>query len=146
MIPKKIHFCWFGHNPKPELINKCIDSWKKFCPDYEIIEWNEDNFDVHINKYVEDAYNNKKYAFVSDFARLWIIYNYGGIYLDTDVLLKNSIDDLLNYDCWLASDDVKYVNTGLGFGAVKGHNLVEKIMMEYYKYDFSLTPCINFKY
>lgn len=143
MIPKTIHFCWFGCNPKPELICKCIESWSKFCPDYEIIEWNEYNFDIHINKYVEEAYKNKKWAFVSDFARLWIIYNYGGIYLDTDVLLKNNIDDLRNYDCWLASDDVKYINTGLGFGAVKGHKLIEKIMMEYYKYEFTLTPCIN---
>lgn len=143
MIPKTIHYCWFGRNQKSELIKKCIESWHKFCPNYEIIEWNEDSFDVHINKYVEDAYNNKKWAFVSDFARLWIVYNYGGIYLDTDVLLKGSIDNLLKYDCWLASDDVKYINTGLGFGAVKGQSLIEKIMMEYYKYKFSLTPCIN---
>ena len=94
---KKIHYCWFGGNQKSDLILKCIDSWKKFMPDYEIIEWNESNFDINCNTYVKEAYNSKKWAFVSDYVRLWVIYNFGGIYFDTDVELINNIDDLL--DC-----------------------------------------------
>ena len=80
MIPKVIHYCWFGRNPLPELAIKCIESWKKYFPDYEIIEWNEDNFDVNIIPYTQEAYKAKKYAFVSDYARFWILYNHGGGY------------------------------------------------------------------
>lgn len=128
MIPKVIHYCWFGGNSKPELVQKCIESWKQYCPEYKIVEWNESNFDVNCIDYVKCAYQDKKWAFVFDYARLWIIYNNGGIYLDTDVLLKNNLDDLLSYDCWLASDDVRYIATGLGFGAVKNHYIIEKLM------------------
>lgn len=78
MIPKKIHYCWFGRNKKPELVIKCIQSWKKYCPDYEIIEWNEDNFDVECISYVKEAYRSKKWAFVSDYARLYAVYKVGG--------------------------------------------------------------------
>ena len=81
---KVIHYCWFGNNPLGAKEQKCIASWKKFFPDFEIKEWNESNFDVKCNKYVEQAYNNKKYAFVSDFARFEIMYKYGGLYFDTD--------------------------------------------------------------
>ncbi len=137
MIPNTIHYCWFGGNPKSDLILRCIDSWKKYCPDYEIIEWNESNFDVNIISYVKDAYSAKKWAFVSDYARLWIIYTQGGIYLDTDVLLHNTLDELLSHNCWLASDDVRYVATGLGFGAQKGHPLIKAIMDEYETYSFT---------
>ena len=94
MIPKKIHYCWFGGNPLPDSVKNCIDSWKKFCPNYEIIEWNESNYDVHKIPYISEAYKNKKYAFVSDYARLDIIYNEGGFYLDTDVELIKSLDNL----------------------------------------------------
>ena len=73
MIPKKIHYCWFGHNPLPEMAKKCIASWKRYCPEYEIIEWNEENFDIHFNAYVEEAYEAKKWAFVSDVARLYAL-------------------------------------------------------------------------
>ena len=128
MISKKIHYCWFGKGPKSEIIQKCIDSWKEFCPDYEIIEWNEENFDVYGIPYTAAAYADKKWAFVSDYARLKIVYENGGIYLDTDVLLHNNLDELLQYECWLASDDVRYMSTGLGFGAEKGHWLVQKLM------------------
>ena len=86
MIPKVIHYCWFGHTPLPPLAEKCIASWKKFLPDYEIKEWNEDNFDVNIIAYTAEAYEAKKYAFVSDYARFWILYREGGIYFDTDVV------------------------------------------------------------
>ena len=136
MIPKVIHYCWFGHNKKSELIEKCIASWYKYCPDYKIIEWNEDNFDVNSIPYVRDAYTDKKWAFVSDYARLAIIFREGGIYLDTDVLLRKSLDDLLNYSCWLASDDVRYLSTGLGFGAVAQHPLIGAAMEAYRDYDY----------
>ena len=95
MIPKIIHYCWFGNAPLPELAIKCISSWKRFCPDYEIKEWNEDNFDIACCPYVAEAYLKKKWAFVSDYARFWILYNYGGLYFDTDVELIKSIDDIV---------------------------------------------------
>lgn len=129
MIPKVIHYCWFGRNEKPELIKRCIDSWKKFCPDFQIIEWNEDNFDINAYEYTKQAYLAKKWAFVSDFARLKIVYENGGVYLDTDVELKQGLDNLLQYDAWFAQDDIRYINTGLGFGANKG-NLLLKRMIE----------------
>ncbi len=116
------------------MILKCIESWKKYCPDYKIIEWNEDSFDVTQIPYVKDAYTDGKWAFVSDYARLAIVYQEGGIYLDTDVLLHNSLDDLLKYDCWLASDDVRYLATGLGFGAIKHHSLIGAAMNAYKNY------------
>ena len=95
MIPKIIHYCWFGRNPLPELAQRCIASWKKYLPDYEIKEWNEDNFDVNIIPYTAEAYQAKKYAFVSDYARFWILYQYGGIYFDTDVEVIRPINDIV---------------------------------------------------
>lgn len=95
MIPKIIHYCWFGRGPLPELAQKCIASWKKYLPDYEIKEWNEDNFDVNIIPYTAEAYQAKKYAFVSDYARFWIMYHYGGIYFDTDVEVIRPMDDIV---------------------------------------------------
>ncbi len=97
MIPKKIHYCWFGRNPKNTLIRKCMDSWKKHLPDYEIIEWNEDNFDVQSVRYVREAYEAKKWAFVSDYVRLWALKEYGGIYLDTDVEVFKGFDRFLEH-------------------------------------------------
>ena len=82
MIPKKIHYCWFGGNPLPENAKKYIETWKKYCPDYKIIEWNENNFDVNQNQYCREAYEAKKWAFVSDYARFWILYKHGGIYFE----------------------------------------------------------------
>ena len=96
MIPKIIHYCWFGKNEKSGLINACIESWKKYLPDYEIVEWNEDNFNVNCCDYVKEAYESKKWAFVSDYARLWALYNYGGIYLDTDVEVLKPFDSFLS--------------------------------------------------
>lgn len=95
MIPKKIHYCWFGRNPLPKAAKKCIDSWRKHFPDYEIIEWNEDNYDVNKIKYTEDAYKAKNYAYVSDYARFDILYNEGGLYFDTDVEVIRSFEDIL---------------------------------------------------
>lgn len=96
MIPKFIHYCWFGENKKSKLVEKYIKTWTKNYPDYQIIEWNEKNFDIHTNKYVEEAYNAKKYAFVSDYARLNALYNYGGIYFDTDVEVIKNMNDFLD--------------------------------------------------
>jgi len=95
MIPKIIHYCWFGRNPLPEMAQKCIASWKKFLPDYEIKEWNEDNFDVNMIPYTREAYRLKKYAFVSDYARFWVLYNYGGLYFDTDVEVIKPLNDII---------------------------------------------------
>lgn len=94
MIPKIIHYCWFGRNDKPKSVLKCIESWKRICPDYEIIEWNEDNFDVFQTPYLSFCYKEKKWPFLSDLVRLMIIYNYGGIYFDTDVELLKRPDEL----------------------------------------------------
>lgn len=148
MIPKTIHYCWFGRNEKPKLIKKCIDSWKKYCVDYEIIEWNEDNFDIEINAYVKEAYREKKWSFVSDYARLWIVYNYGGVYLDTDVELIREIDDLLVNKAFFGTEDGKYIATGLGFGAEPYNVIVKAMMVDYNSLHFfkadgtcDMLPC-----
>ncbi|RKW32245.1 MAG: glycosyl transferase, partial [Lachnoanaerobaculum sp.] len=101
MIPKVIHYCWFGGKPLPKIARKCIQSWKRFCPDYEIVEWNEKNYDIHKNSYMEEAYLQKKWGFVPDFARLDIIYQNGGIYLDTDVELIRPLDELLYHRAYM---------------------------------------------
>ncbi len=137
-INKKIHYCWFGGNEKSKLINKCIESWKKLCPDYEIVEWNESNFDININDYVKEAYENKKWAFVSDYARLWTVYNHGGIYLDVDVELVKPLDDLLQYDAFFSSENNLNINTGLGFGAVKNNDIVKMLLDSYEELHFVL--------
>ena len=95
MIPKTIHYCWFGGKEKPEGVLRMIASWRKHCPDYEIREWNETNFDIHLNRYTEEAYKQQKWAFVSDVARLWALVHHGGIYMDTDVEVVRSLDGLL---------------------------------------------------
>ncbi len=139
MIPKIIHYCWFGHGEKSKLIKKCMKSWKKYCPDYEIIEWNEENFDISAApQYVQDAYKEKRWAFVADYARLWIVYSYGGIYLDTDVEIIKKIDDVLSDDAFFAFANSTKINTGLGFGAVKGFELVKTLMDDYNGINFYL--------
>ncbi|ETI91190.1 MAG: Eps7I [Clostridium butyricum DORA_1] len=148
MIPKKIHYCWFGGSPLSDLNKKCIESWQKFCPDYEIIEWNEKNFDLQCCSYVKEAYDAKKWAFVSDYARLHTIYKYGGIYLDTDVEIIKPIDKLLNNECFLGTEKLGIINTGLGFGAEPNNKCIELLLEEYknlhFKIDnnlYDLTPC-----
>ena len=111
MIPKIIHYCWFGRKEKPKKIKKCIESWKKIMPDYQIIEWNEDNFDINLLKYTKDAYNAEKYAFVSDVARVKALYEMGGIYLDTDVVVYKSFDSILNNRCVLGFEMGNYIAT-----------------------------------
>ena len=132
MIPKKIHYCWFGGNPKPKLAKKCIKSWKKFCPDYEIIEWNESNLDIEAAPlYIRQAYEVKKYGFVPDYFRVKIIYDQGGIYLDTDVEIIKPIDDLLYRKTFFGFETDKFVNLGHGFGGEKGQSIFKEIMNQY---------------
>ena len=115
-MSKTIHYCWFGKNPKSKLILKCIDSWRKCCPDYEIKEWNEENFDINCCDYVREAYEAKKWAFVSDYCRFYVLYNYGGIYLDTDVELLKSLDVLSKN--FVGFENQNRVNSGLIRGAM----------------------------
>lgn len=137
MIPKRIHYCWFGRNPLPELAKKCIASWKKRCPDYEIVKWNEDNYDIaSAPLYVRQAYEAEKWAFVTDYARLQVVYEHGGIYLDTDVELKKELDPLLSHHAYFGFEDGKYANTGLGFGAEKGAQILKEMMNEYQSIPF----------
>ncbi len=132
-IPKVIHYCWFGRGKKGDLAEKCIKSWKEKCPDYKIIEWNEDNFDVNINAYVLEAYECKKYAFVSDFVRLYVLYNYGGIYMDTDVEVIKPLDELLFVDGFSGFETTRYIPTGIM--AAKGHNMWIKEQLDSYEND-----------
>ena len=131
MIPKKIHYCWFGRNPKPKLAEKCIASWKKYCPEYEIIEWNEDNFEVKKYPYAQYCLDKQKYAFLSDFARLIIIRDYGGLYFDTDVELIKRPDELLKNEAFFGFENDEHVASGLGFGAEKEHIVIQKMVDEY---------------
>lgn len=131
MIPKKIHYCWFGRGEKPKLAKKCIASWKKYCSDYEIIEWNEDNFDLDRNGYTRYCYDNKKWAFLSDFARLVAVAEQGGLYFDTDVEVVRSFDSLLNSEAFFGWENDSHVASGLGFGAKAHHPAVMKMLQSY---------------
>lgn len=131
MIPKKIHYCWFGHNEKPELIIKCIESWKKYCPDYEIIEWNEDNIDVNFCSYSKRAYEQKRWGYVPDPIRFKIIYEHGGVYLDTDAELIASIDEYLQYNAFFGYATETEIGSGLGFGAEKNNPFIKKLLEHY---------------
>ena len=138
MIPKIIHYCWFGGSPLPDLAKKCIASWKKYCPDYEIKEWNESNFDLKGCDFVREAYEAKKWAFVSDFARLKIVYEEGGIYLDTDVEMLKTFDALLDDKCFLGEETTGFVATGLGFGAEKHNPIIQELLEMYIGKHFKL--------
>lgn len=130
-IPKKIHYCWFGGATIPEHLQKFMGSWSKICPDYEIVRWDESNYDVIKNPYMEQAYEAKKWGFVPDYARLDIIYNHGGIYLDTDVEILKPFDDLLYDDMFCGFESNSIVNLGQGFGAVAGHSLIKAMLDQY---------------
>lgn len=151
MIPKKIHYFWFGGNEKPAKVQKCIDSWKKYCSDYEIIEWNESNFDIHCMPYVEQAYEAKKYAFVSDVARLIKVYEEGGVYFDTDVELIKPIDELLENKAYMSFENNENVNTGQGFGSEIGLPFLKEHIDVYRNMNFincdssfNLTACTKY--
>jgi mannosyltransferase OCH1-like enzyme len=139
-IPKVIHYCWFGGNPLTELSKKCIESWRKYCPDYEIKEWNESNFDVHCCAYVKEAYEAKKWAFVSDYARYKILFENGGVYLDTDVELLRPLDEIVNkgnyFGCENHTTERMCVNPGVGCASVPGHAFYSKILADYEKSNF----------
>lgn len=153
MIPKIIHYCWFGRNPLPPLALECIASWRKYLPDYEIKEWNEDNFDVNLIPYTAEAYKQKKYAFVSDYARFWILYKYGGVYFDTDVEVIRPMDDILqsgNFMGFEVDPDgentpgryaPRYcfaVNPGVGFGMEKEHPFIKNMLELYGELQFQI--------
>lgn len=136
LIPKTIHYCWFGGKSLSDKYRTWMESWKKYCPDYEIIEWNEENYDITKNKYMFDAYKHGKWGFVPDYARLDIIYKYGGIYLDTDVEVISNLDDLLYQKAFVGFESDKFVNFGSGFGAMKGNELIRELRDEYDKLEF----------
>lgn len=131
MIPKTIHYCWFGRGEKSKLAQKCIESWKKYCPEYKIIEWNEDNFDVSKYPYAKYCLENRKWAFLSDFVRLKVVCEYGGVYFDTDVELIKNIDELLKYEAFYGFESNEYVNSGLGFGSVANHKTIVTMLEQY---------------
>ena len=130
-IPKVIHYCWFGGKELPELARRCIASWKQYCPAYQIIRWDERNFDVHANGYTRWCYENGKWAFLSDYARLAIVAAHGGIYLDTDVELIAALDPLLDHSAFFSMESPGMVNTGQGFGAEANHPAVLAMLQIY---------------
>ena len=157
MIPKIIHYCWFGRNPLPESAIRCIASWKKFLPDYEIREWNEDNFDVNVIPYTRQAYEAHKYAFVSDYARYWILYRYGGLYFDTDVEIIKPLDDIVRRGSFMGievpakSGSVPMVAPGLGIGSEPHLELFHDVLelygaLSFYNADGSLNQKTIVKY
>lgn len=129
-IPKTIH-CFWGGGEKPVEALACVNSWKKYCPDYEIVEWNETNYDFYQNKYVREAYELKKWAFVSDYVRLDVLYRYGGIYMDFDVEMLRALDDLLIFEAFMGFEDSGLINIGSGVGAVKGYPLIKELLDQY---------------
>ena len=137
-IPNVIHYCWFGRNPLPSSAIKCINSWKKYFPDYDIKEWNEDNFDVNIIPYTKEAYEEKKYAFVSDYARYYILHKEGGLYFDTDVEVIKPLDDIIARGAFMGieveatQERAPLVNPGLGIGAPAGLKFYQDVL-DYYQ-------------
>lgn len=146
MIPKIIHYCWFGKQEKSKLIQECIASWKRICPEYHIIEWNEENFDFSINKFALEAYQAGKWAFVVDFVRFHVINEFGGVYLDTDVELLKPLTPYLEHNAFLGFEDNALISTAV-IGAEKKHPLIKSVLEYYSKNNFvtergkySMTP------
>ncbi|HEQ3588127.1 glycosyltransferase family 32 protein [Vibrio harveyi] len=140
MIPKVIHYCWFGKNKMPPKTQKYIESWKKKCPDYEIFLWDESNFDVNLNNYTKSAYDAKKWAFVSDVARLYALKHYGGVYLDTDVELLENFDSFLECNAFIGTERLKddgsaQLSTAT-IGSVKDGEWVSKMLSDYEEREF----------
>ncbi|WP_349410678.1 glycosyltransferase family 32 protein [Pseudalkalibacillus sp. SCS-8] len=136
-IPKKIHYCWFGGYEKPTIVSKCLESWKDKLDGYELIEWNERNFDIEFNQYVKEAYRKKKYAFVSDYVRLYALNTIGGIYLDTDVEVLKPFDDLLNHQSFWGFEQENFIATST-FGAKKSHPIIQQLLDSYEERPFVL--------
>lgn len=137
MIPKIIHYCWFGRGEKPELAKKCIASWKKSCPDFEICEWNEDNCDYLSIPFMAEAYAAKKYAFVSDVMRLIVLEQYGGVYFDTDVEVVRDISPLLDDEGFIGFENDQFVNSGQVMAAKAHHPVIQAMIEEYKKLRFT---------
>lgn len=136
MIPKIIHYCWFGGGKLPDQEQAYIEGWKKKCPDFEIMEWNETNYDIHKCRYMEEAASVGKWSFVSDYARLDVLYQYGGIYLDTDVEVLKDLAPLCKHEGFIGFESRERVNDGQGFGAEKGNALIKEMMGEYDQLSF----------
>lgn len=130
MIPKIIHYCWFGRGEMPLLAIKCLQSWKKYLPEYEIKLWNEDNFDLDNFPYVREAYDRRRFAFVTDVVRLYALYNYGGVYMDTDVEVLKPIDGILNYKGVSGFESETQIPTGL-MASIPGHPMIRELLEEY---------------
>ena len=135
MIPKIIHYCWFGGNPLPEDVKSYIATWEKYCPDYEIKQWNETNFDIGQNLYCQEAYEAKKWAFVSDYARLKVLYEYGGIYMDTDVEVVKNLDPLLRYRAFSGFESDQAIPTGT-MGSCRENEWISMLLEDYSKRKF----------
>ena len=129
-IPQKIHYVWVGGQPKPKDIQFCLKTWRKHLSDYEIIEWNERNFDINSNLFVKQAYQQKRWAYVSDYIRAYAIYHYGGIYLDTDVLVLDNLKKFLSHRAFVGFENSQYPFTAV-FGAESGHPFI-KDMLDFY--------------
>lgn len=138
MIPKIIHYCWFGHGGMPKLALECIDSWKKHMPDYEIVLWDEKKFDININQYVKEAYEAKKYAFVTDYVRLYALYHHGGVYMDTDVEVLKSLNIFLQHKAFTGCESDRYCVTGT-MAAERNHPWIKKLLDEYNNIKFILN-------
>ena len=136
MIPKKIHYIWLGGNEEPEILKKCKESWKKYCPDYEIIKWDESNLDLDCCDYCRQAYDAKKFAFASDVVRFDILYKEGGIYLDVDVELLKPLDNLLTHKCFMGFEHSEALAPGLIMGAEKECKTVQDLFESYKKDKF----------
>ena len=130
MIPRTIHYCWFGGNNLTILARRCLDSWKTHCPDYEIIQWNESNFDLSYCPYVYEAAEAGKWAFVTDVVRLHVLYHYGGIYLDSDVEVLKPLDDILHYEVVSGFQDKNSIPTGT-MASIREHHLIKELLDEY---------------
>ncbi len=151
-IPKKIHYCWFGKKQIPNQFLKYMESWKKFCPDYEIVRWDESNYDYDKINYTKQAYKEGKWAFVSDYVRLDVVHTYGGIYLDVDVEIMRNLDNLLANQMFCGFEKGNCINTGLGFGAIKGFEPLKSMREMYNTIDFinsdgslNLTACTKYQ-
>lgn len=152
-IPKIIHYFWFGKKEIPQNIRKYIGSWKRCCKDYQIIRWDESNYDINKIAYISEAYKNQAWGFVSDYARLDILYQYGGIYLDTDVEILKTFDSLLNDEAFFGMGGNDQINTGSGFGAIPKHPFIKKLRDYYHEKSFyeedgklNLSPCYNYQH
>lgn len=135
-IPRVIHYCWFGGKPLPPDALKCIESWKKFFPDYEIKQWDESNFDVNIIPYTSEAYSIGKFAFVSDYARMWVLYHHGGVYFDTDVEVVRSFEDVLSRGGFMGFETNEFINPGLGMALPKSSEIALGVMVEFERTKF----------